>query len=98
MRYVAFLFMWCWAGSALILLNTEPAHGHIRDCLQRAQKGHQLRIFAPGFLGFRFTGDLAHRQGFGLHLQICFCVYIRGIKGDVAEPCANRVDIYASTE
>jgi hypothetical protein len=45
MRYVASPFMWSRAGSALMLLNTEPARGHIRHCLQRALEGHQLRIF-----------------------------------------------------
>jgi len=47
---------------------------------------------------FRFTGDLAHRQGFCLHLQVRFRVNVRGVKGDVTKPSANRVDIYARAE
>jgi hypothetical protein len=97
MRYVAFPFMWSRAGNDLMLLNTEPARGPDKRWLEGVQERHQLPSFAPGFLSLGLTRDLAHRQRFGLHLKICFCVYVRGVKGNVAKPRTNRVDVYAGT-
>jgi hypothetical protein len=54
--------------------------------------GNQLKL-----VDFEDPFDLGE-QRFGLHLQIYLGIDIRGVEGDVAEPCADRIDVDTSAK
>jgi hypothetical protein len=84
----------------------SKADSHIRSVgvferhiirLQCLKEPEQAGVSPPVFLyllSFDFTGC----KRFGLHLKIHLGIDIRGIKGDVAEPGADRVDVDTRAE
>ncbi len=73
----------------------------MRVWLQGREEGHQVAVRMPVRRGLghgiRF-GDRACLQCLGLHLQVDLGVAIGGLKGDVPEPGADRIDVNAGTE
>ena len=65
--------------------------------LQRLEEVEKAGVISPVFLllvGFDFTCC----KRFCLHFQIDHRIDIRGVEGDVSEPCADRVDVNAGAK
>jgi hypothetical protein len=89
-RYVAF------SKTSSHIRSVSVFERHITR-LQRLKEPEQSGVRPPVFvllLGLDFTGG----KRFGLHFQIDLGIDVRGVERDVAEPCADRIDVNPGTE
>jgi hypothetical protein len=60
--------------------------------LELSEKLQQVRIVPPAFSRLPQLG-FTHAQRLRLHLQIAFRIDVRGVDGDMTQPCSDRVDV-----